>query len=157
MRDVAVIATVRTVRVGLAISLESAKAAPAPACGEVTGIIIGFVQSLKAVGQFEEGAEEGCAIIVYQLDQSGLLHQAAEFDKMAGAGPAILYPLAGIVAGAGEIEPIALHGQTLELSCRCLQVLQHDHRLWSSSRAWRLAERTPVHVRSTSRRFRAGF
>jgi serine protease Do len=45
---------------------------------------------------------------------------------VAGACAPVLDPLAAIVPGAGEIEPIPLHGQALELGCRCLQDLTPD-------------------------------
>ena len=100
--------------------------------------------------QFEEGAEQGRAIIVHQLDQSGLLHQAAEFDQVTGASAPVLDPLAFVAAVAGEIEPIAQHGQPQDLGCRYPQLRQQGCWLLLWSPACRLAERRPAHAPSTS-------
>jgi hypothetical protein len=45
---------------------------------------------LELIGEFEEGAEEGGAVVVDQLDEAGFLDEAAEFDELTGAGAALL-------------------------------------------------------------------
>jgi hypothetical protein len=139
------------------VGIEFAQAAAAPA-GEQIGAADSLISSiLKATGEVEEGAEQGGAVIVDELDQAGFLDEAAELDEMAGAGTTILDPLAGIVAGTREIEAVTLHGQALELRCRCLEFPQQSLRLGLSSPACRLAERRGGRVRSTSRRLLAVF
>lgn len=81
----------------------------------LTVILFRLPMLLQPGGEFEEGAEQGGTIIVDQLDQTRLLHQAAEFDQMAGSGTSILHPLARVVAGAVTIEAIAQHHQPLPL------------------------------------------
>jgi hypothetical protein len=93
---------------GFAVSIEGAEAAAAPTCSEVTGIVTVIVRSAEPVGQFHEGAEQGGAVVVHQLDQPGLLHQAAEFDEMAGTFTARLGPIAHVGAGLACVEPMAL-------------------------------------------------
>lgn len=103
------------------VGIEGTEATPPPAYGEMAGIVIRVGGFAQPVGQRQEGAEERGAIIVHQLDQSGLLDQTAEFDQLAGACPSVLNPLAGILAGACQIESIALHGQPPKLHFRCLK------------------------------------
>ena len=73
---------------------------------------------LQPARDVQQGAEQGSAVVVQQLDQSGLLHEAAQFDELAGACAPFLRPIAGVMAGTGEVEPILLHGQAPELR-RC--------------------------------------
>lgn len=68
---------------------------------------------LEACGEVEKCPEQGGAIIVGQFDEAGFLYQATEFDEMAGSGPAVLDPLALVVAGAVAIEAVTQHGQAL--------------------------------------------
>ncbi len=77
---------------------------------------------LELVGHVQERPEQGSAVIVHQFDQSSFLHQPAEFDQMSGACAPVLDPLALVVAGSGEVHPVALDGQAPELGCRGLQV-----------------------------------
>lgn len=39
---------------------------------------------LQLVREIQEGAEQGGAIVIGQLDETGLLHEATELDEMAG-------------------------------------------------------------------------
>jgi hypothetical protein len=99
------------VRSGLTIGLESPQSPPAPTRPEVGRGYVRVLIVLQPAGQLKEGAEKCGAIVVDQLHQSGLLHQAAEFDQVPGARPPILDPLPGIVTSAGEIEPICSGAQ----------------------------------------------
>ena len=105
---------------------------------------------MQAGGEFEEGSEQGSAVIVHQFYQPGFLHQSAELDQVTGACAPVLHPLALVSAGASEIEPIAQHGQPLKLGYCYLQLRQQGCRLLLWSPACRLPERTPARVRSTS-------
>ena len=67
----------------------------------MAGIIAGVVSATEAIGQFHEGAEHGGAVVVGQRDEAGLLHEAAEFDEVAGAGAALDGPGTGVGQGAG--------------------------------------------------------
>jgi hypothetical protein len=93
---------------GIAIGIEGAKATTAPACGEMASIVAGVIRSAQPVGQVHEGAEQCGAVVVHQLDQAGLLHQATEFDEVSGALTARLGPIAHVGAGLLGIEPMAL-------------------------------------------------
>jgi hypothetical protein len=97
------------------IGIERAQSVASPACHEIglTCSLVFILLPLEPCCEFEECAEEGCAIIVQQLDQPGLLDEAAEFDEVAGAGAPVLDPLAGVVAGAGGVEAVTQHGQAL--------------------------------------------
>jgi len=125
------------------------QSAPPPACLEVVRLFLVFIL-LQPSGNFEKRAEQRGAIVVHEFDEAGLLYEAAEFDEVSGACAPILDPLALIVAGACESEPIAQHGQALELGRCDLQFLEQGRRLWLSSPACRLAERRPARARSTS-------
>jgi hypothetical protein len=83
---------------------------------------------LQSSGQFEEGAQEGGAIVLDQLHQPGFPHEAAELDEIAGAGASVLHGLPGIGAGAVAIEPIAQHGETALPRCRHLELQQQGRR-----------------------------
>jgi hypothetical protein len=118
------------------VGIEGAQAVAAPT-GEEIGVADALVfVVLEATGEFQEGAEESGAVIV---DQAGFLDEAAELDEVAGAGAAVLDPLAGVVAGAGEIEAVTLHGQALELRCRYLEFLDFCGRIkgWRSTTCMR--------------------
>src|SRR5713101_8705371 len=68
-----------------AIRIERAQATPAPGDGELRRRAVVIVAAVsKLIGEFEEGAEEGGAIVVGQLDQAGFLDEAAELDELAG-------------------------------------------------------------------------
>jgi len=62
----------------------------------MVGIVAGVVRSAEPVGQLHEGAEEGGAIVVGQLDQAGFLDEAAELDEVAGALAACLGPVSHV-------------------------------------------------------------
>jgi hypothetical protein len=68
---------------------------------------------LKPCREFEEGTEQGSAIIVHQLDQPGLLHQASELNQMPGACATVLHPLALVVACSIAVQSVTQHGQTI--------------------------------------------
>ena len=104
----------------------------------------------QASSKLEKRAEQCSAIIVHQLDQSGLLHQSAELDELAGSCASVLHPLALVVPVACELETVLLHGQAPDLGCGDLQLMQRCRRILVSSRACRLAERRPVRAPSTS-------
>lgn len=70
---------------------------------------------LQPARQFQERAEQCGAVVIHKLDQPGLLHEATQLDELSGACASFLHPIAGIVASAGEGEPILLHGQAPEL------------------------------------------
>ena len=70
---------------------------------------------LQPLCEFEECTEQGSAIVLHQIDQPGLLHQAAEFDELTGTCAPVLNPLAGIVPAACEGEAVVPHGQTMKL------------------------------------------
>ena len=70
----------------------------------------------------QQRPEQGGAVVVQQLDQPGLLDEAAQFDELPCACASFLHPVAGVVTGLGEGEPILLHGQAPELRCGGLQV-----------------------------------
>ena len=79
---------------------------------------------LEPRGEFEKGAEQGGTVVVHQLDQTGLLHQAAEFDQMSGPCPPVLDPLTGIGPGAGAIEAVTPHAQMPQPRRCCLKFRQ---------------------------------
>jgi hypothetical protein len=68
---------------------------------------------LKPCCDFEEGAEQCSAIIVHQLDQSCLLHQASELNQMPGARATVLNPLALVLACLISVQSVTQHGQTI--------------------------------------------
>jgi hypothetical protein len=125
------------------IGVESAEAASPPGCGQLRGrSFIALFAEAKLVGDFEEGAEERRAIVAGEIDEAGLLDETAELDEVARARPSILHRLPRIGAGAGSIEAVPLHGQTLELAAGHLEVREQDRRLKFSSRAWCRSERS---------------
>ena len=110
------------------VGIENTQSAASPACLEIGGgyflaSILFRLPVLELIGESEEGTEQSGAVVVKQLDQSGLLHEAAEFDELAGAFAAFLHPVAGVVTSAGEGDPIPLHGQVPEPRRGGLQVL----------------------------------
>jgi hypothetical protein len=62
---------------------------------------------------FEEHAEQCSAIVVHQLDQSGLLYQASELNQMPGARATVLDPLALVIACSITVQSVTQHGQTI--------------------------------------------
>ncbi len=71
--------------------------------------ILAFIP-VELIGQAEECAEQCDAIVVDQLDEAGLLDEAAEFDQVAGSRAPVLDPLPAIVSGARQIEAVTQHG-----------------------------------------------
>ena len=72
-----------------------------------------FLLPLHSRSEFEEGSEQGSAVIVHQLDQSGLLHQSAQLNQVSGARAPVLHPLAGVITGTVSIEAVMKYGQAL--------------------------------------------
>ena len=98
---------------GITLGLESAQSPPSPAC-KLIGLAYLLVSILlQPVRQFEEGAQQRRAIIVHQLDQPGLLDQAAELNQVSCARTPVLHPLAGVIASTIPIETVTQHGQAL--------------------------------------------
>ncbi len=95
-----------------AVGVEGFEAFAAPAVCEMAGVDAGLSESLQAIGEFEEGAEEGGAVILHQFNQAGLVDEAAELDEVTGAGAACLGPIAHVGAGHDGGEPMTLgYGQ----------------------------------------------
>jgi hypothetical protein len=90
----------------------------------MTGIIARVVGATQPVGDLKEGAEKGGAIVVDQRDEPGLLHEAAEFDQMAGALAACLGPVAHVGAGSVGGEPMALDDGSFQQPAGDLQVVE---------------------------------
>ena len=111
------------------VGIEGVQSAPSPACKLIGLAYLLVFILLQPVCEFEEGPQQGRPVIVHQLDQPGLLHQAAEFDQMPGARAPVLHPFAGIIACACGIEAVTQHGQTAELCRRCLKFLKQCRRL----------------------------
>ena len=137
---------------GCVVRIEGAEATASPACLEGDGcFFLAFILLLlQPARESEEGTEQSGAVIVEQFDQPSLLHEAAQLDELAGACAAFLHPVAGVMAGAVEGEPIPLHGQAPQLRHGGLEVPEQDRRRRASSPVWFLAERRPARVRSTS-------
>lgn len=86
------------------IGIESTQPALAPSGGELLWCaFVSLTPVPQLIRDFEEGAEEGGAIVIDEFDEAGLLDEAAEFDEVAGAGAPVLDPLAMIAAGAVAI------------------------------------------------------
>ncbi len=103
-------------RLDFFLRLERAHSLSPPPRLERSGILSLRSLCLELFGQFHHGSEQGRAIVVEQLDQPGLVHEAAELDELPSAGASFLRPVAGIGAVLCEHEPISQHGQALELS-----------------------------------------
>ena len=73
-------------------------------------IVTGIFGAVELIGEVEEGAEEGGAVVAQQLDQAGLLDESAEFDEVAGAFAACLGPIARVGAGHLGVQPTTLNG-----------------------------------------------
>jgi hypothetical protein len=67
---------------------------------------------LESSRKFEEGPEQGSPIIVDQLNQSCLLHQATQLNQMPRARASVLNPLALVVACSIPVQSVTQHGQT---------------------------------------------
>jgi len=79
----------------------------------VGGINAGFIDTAEAIGELEEGTEEGGAIVLDELDQAGLLDEAAELDQVASAFAPCPDARAHVGAGPEGLQPMALScGQT---------------------------------------------
>ena len=86
-----------------------------PACHELglTCSLVFILLPLEPRREFEEGAEQGGAIVFHQLGQPSFLHQSAQLDQMPGTCAPILNPLALVVACSIPVQPITQHGQTI--------------------------------------------
>ena len=88
--------------VGIPLGLEHPEPPPPPARARIAETfslafnLFFFLPVLQLIGEFEEGAEQGGAIVVDQIHQPRFLHQAAELDELAGAGAALLHPVTGV-------------------------------------------------------------
>jgi hypothetical protein len=133
------------------IGIEGAQSASSPTQHQIGGRFLLVFIGLQPCGQFEEGAEEGSAIVIYQLDQARLLHQAAKLDQLACPGAPVLHPLAGVVTRPGGIEAVTPHGQALELRCCGPEILEQSRLPRLSFPVCPLTERTPARVWSTPR------
>ncbi len=125
----------------------------APAGGEVVEISPGLVDPAQPVGELEEGAEKGGAIVVHKRDQAGLLHQAAELDQVAGAFTPRPDARAHVGAGLLGLEPMTLGCCQAQPSRRGLKLPAQAHRRRCSSPGqpiFRSRERISPRVRSTS-------
>jgi hypothetical protein len=85
-------------------------------------LFLSFVPASQLLSEFEEGAEQGGAIVLDELDQPGFPHEAAELDEVAGAGASVLHGLPGVGAGSMAIEPMAQRGETAQPHRRRLQL-----------------------------------
>ncbi len=110
------------------IGFERAQSAASPACDEVGGCGVLVIAVPQLAGEFEEGTEQGCAVIVGEFDEAGFLDEAAELDQVAGARAPVLDPLSFVVAGLGTLDPGAQHGHPLKLRRCCLQVVEQCRR-----------------------------
>ena len=63
--------------------------------------------------EFEERAEQGGAVIIDQLDQPGLLHQAAQLDQVPCPRAPVLDRLALVIACPIPVQSITQHAQAL--------------------------------------------
>jgi hypothetical protein len=71
------------------IGIEGAQSAPSPTQHQIGGrFLLVYIRS-QPCGQFEEGVEEGGAIVIHQLDQTRLLHQAAKLNELTCPGRGI--------------------------------------------------------------------
>ncbi len=75
----------------LFVGIEGSQSAASPSGAEVGGCcVLQRSISVEEGSDIEESAEEGCAIVVDEFDQSGLLHQATEFDEVSCSGASVL-------------------------------------------------------------------
>ncbi|OJW30445.1 MAG: hypothetical protein BGO51_00225 [Rhodospirillales bacterium 69-11] len=97
------------------VGIKSAQSSSPPACDliRLAYSLVFILLPLKPCRDFEEGAEQCGAIVVHQLDQPGLLHQAAKLNQVAGARAPVLNPLALVVACTIPVQSITQHGQTI--------------------------------------------
>lgn len=96
-------------RRGRCVGIEGAQAAASPT-GKQHGAasVLAFIL-LQPVCQLQEGAEQGCAIIVGQLDEAGFLDEATQLDQVPRALAPFARPISGVRASACGIEAVTLH------------------------------------------------
>jgi len=94
----------------------------------VVGIVAGVFGAVELIGEVEEGAEEGGAIVAQQLDKAGFLDESAEFDEVPCALAACLGPIAHVGAGHLGIQPMALDCCPAHQARRRLQVPEQADR-----------------------------
>ena len=63
----------------------------------------------EPIGQLQERAQQRGAIVTSEIDQAGLLDEAAQLDQLPGAGAAFDGP--GAIVGAGADGISARHGR----------------------------------------------
>jgi hypothetical protein len=107
---------------GVLVGIEGAQAAAAPADEKVgpAYFLVFILSQLELVCDLEEGTEQGSAVIVGQLDEAGLLHEATQLDEVTRALAPLTYPVPGVRAGTGRVQPMPLCRQTSEPSHRGL-------------------------------------
>ncbi len=71
---------------------------------------------LELIGEFEKCAEQGCTIVVQNLDQPCLMQESPKLNELSRAGAPLLHPVACVSAVLSEHESIPEYGQALELS-----------------------------------------
>ncbi len=97
------------------VSLKGPNSLTPPSCLEGCGILSLWPACLELFYRFQKNAEQCGAIVLQQIDQPGLLHEAPKLDELTCAIASLLSPVACIIAVAGKHEPIPEHGQALEL------------------------------------------
>jgi len=63
------------------------------------------IRAREAVGQFEQAAQKGGAIVVSEINQAGLGDEAAQFDQVMGAFAALHDPGPRVLARCGGFSP----------------------------------------------------
>ena len=104
-------------RLDFFLRLERAHSLTPPSGLEGCGVLSLRPACLELFRRIQENAEQGRTIVFQQLDEAGLLHEAAKLDELPGSCTSLLSPVACVIAVAGEHEPIPKNGQPLEL-CR---------------------------------------
>ena len=94
------------------IGVEGTQAAVPPSGEQIGAALVRMCTASQPVRQLQEGAEQGGAIIVRQLDQARLVDEATEFDQVACTLAPFARPIAGIRAGACGDEAVTLHHQS---------------------------------------------
>jgi len=72
--------------------------------GVGAGAFLPFASEL--IGQFHHGAKQGGPVIAGQLDQPGLLDEAAKLDELACSCAAFLDPVAGVMQCLGARDAV---------------------------------------------------
>jgi len=106
------LASVILSRILLPIRLEGAQATVPPCCGELLAgaVVHAFPSAPELIGQLHHGAEQGGAVVAGEFNETSFLDEAAEFDELACSCPALLDPIAGVVAGLGAGDAVLHNG-----------------------------------------------